>query len=124
MSVAVCAAQSQNFRPDFSEDFGKIIIGLAGGIAEKDEKKRRVFSQAESLRAALYLASKNPIFVEDKAIALVQSILDGIEKHLDGETNPVDLNGEERDDLQKLYQDMCQYVCEIMIRQADAASRS
>lgn len=111
-------------RPDFYKDFDKIVFQAAEPLREEEQTKRQLFLQAKMLSLVLNFAAKNFIRIDARTIALVQSILDGMERHLDGETRPVELDVDELRDLRKLYLDMCQYVCEINIRQADAAKRA
>lgn len=123
MSLAVAYNQT-SFRPDFSEDFGKIVLRMAEPLEDEAETRQQMFFQAETLCAMLELATKNPIELADNVITLVQAILDGMQRHLDGEKEPIKLSPDEMRRLEKLYLDMCQYVCEITIRQADAAKRA
>ena len=86
-----------------------------------ESTKSSLLTNAEELGRILLVFAKNPIPITEKDIADTQKILDWMEGCLDSKENLYRLTSEQRHRLESSYQNISQYLCMILIRQADTA---
>lgn len=110
-------AREEGYSQDFRHDFSQLINGIASRLSSDENLRNRMMTEVRALAIFLVFAAKNSI--PFGGIEAVQNILSGIEKHLDGITDPVALNSESYSELRQLYMEMAQAICVIRISEAD-----
>lgn len=136
MSAVPCSQNvdwglSSNFINDFSQMVNGIISRITDGFNQMMDRiasriaddilRKNVLTEVRSLAACLFLIVQNSIPVPQDSIQASQNLLDDIEKFLDSVTDPALLELESYSELKMLYLQMSQWMCMILIRDADNA---
>lgn len=118
MSALIDNDSSMKIRlaPNFEDTYNDLVYSTADAI-NRVNLSNAVFTECALLIKMLRIAHDSNLGLPQPTIILIQSILEGMQKHVDGEDPGVNFTSEEMEVLTNYYLNLCHYFNAIRIDQ-------